>query len=98
MKRVQLPPLTSALPGGQRSQGGVGLHDRDTLFGDVLTARFGGTDGEHRRRRAVTGHAISFWTWRSLCLDQGLSDAEAVDAMTGMILAIAPVLQSEPAR
>jgi AcrR family transcriptional regulator len=73
------------------------LHDRDTLFGDVLTAPFGSTDGGHRRRRAVTGHAISFWTWRSLCLDQGLSDAEAVDAMTGMILAIAPLPQTEPA-
>jgi AcrR family transcriptional regulator len=75
-----------------------GLRDRDTFFREVLAAPFGGTDGEHRRRRAVIGHAISFWTWRSLCLDQGLSDTEAVDAMTGMVLAVTPVPQAEPAR
>jgi AcrR family transcriptional regulator len=75
-----------------------GLRDQDTLFGDVLAAPFGGTGHDHRRLRAVIGHAISFWTWRSLCLDQGLSDTEAVDAMTGMILAVTPVPQAEPAR
>jgi AcrR family transcriptional regulator len=75
-----------------------GLRDRATFFREVLAAPFGGTDGDHRRRRAVIGHAISFWTWRSLCLDQGLSDTEAVDAMTGMVLAVTPVPQAEPAR
>jgi AcrR family transcriptional regulator len=74
------------------------LRDRATFFREVLAAPFGGTDGEHRRRRAVIGHAISFWTWRSLCLDQGLSDTEAVDAMTGMILAVTLVPQAGPAR
>jgi len=75
-----------------------GLRDQDTLFGDVLAAPFGRADGEHRRIRAVIGHAISFWTWRSLCLDHGLSDTEAVDAMTGMILAITPLPRAQPAR
>lgn len=69
----------------------MALRDQDTLFGDVLTASFGGTDDDRRRRRAVVGHAISFWTWHSLCLDHGLTDAEAVDAMTGMVLAITPI-------
>lgn len=27
--------------------------------------------------RAVIGHATSFWTWRSLCTDQCLTDQEA---------------------
>jgi hypothetical protein len=40
------------------------------------------------RLRAVIGHATSFWTWRSLCIDHGLADTEAVDAMTGMVLAL----------
>jgi AcrR family transcriptional regulator len=75
-----------------------GLRDQDTLFGDVLAAPFGRADGEHCRIRAVIGHAISFWTWRSLCLDHGLSDTEAVDAMTGMILAIIPLPRAQPAR
>jgi AcrR family transcriptional regulator len=72
------------------------LRDQDALFGDMLTAPFGGASHEHRRLRAVIGHAISFWTWRSLCLDHGLTDTEAVDAMTGMILATTTVPQAEP--
>lgn len=74
-----------------------GLRDQDTLLRDVLTAPFGGAGDEHRQLRAVIGHATSFWTWRSLCLDHGVTDAEAVDAMTGMILAVTPVPQAEPA-
>jgi AcrR family transcriptional regulator len=74
------------------------LRDWDALFRGVLTAPFGGAGDEQRRLRAAVGHAISFWTWRSLCLDQGLTDTEAVDAMTGMVLAITPMPQTEPAR
>jgi AcrR family transcriptional regulator len=74
------------------------LRDQDTLLGDVLAEPFGGAAHEHPRLRAVIGHAISFWTWRSLCLDHGLTDAEAVDAMTGMVLATTPVPQAKPAQ
>lgn len=84
----------AALPEGHQQA----LRDWDTVFRDVLTAPFGGTAGEHRRLHALVGHAISFWTWRSLCLDHGLTDAEAADAMTGMVLAITPVPQAEPVR
>jgi AcrR family transcriptional regulator len=73
------------------------LREGDTYSRDVLAAPFGGTADEHRRLRAVIGHAISFQTWRSLCIDQGLTDTEAVDAMTGMALAVTPVPQAEPA-
>ena len=41
----------------------------------------------HRRRaavRAAVAHAASFSTWRSLCVDQGLSNAVAVELMVGM--------------
>jgi AcrR family transcriptional regulator len=42
--------------------------------------------GARRRRvEAAVGHAISFPTWRSLVRDQGLSDAEAVDLMYGLV-------------
>jgi AcrR family transcriptional regulator len=74
------------------------LRDGDTLFRDVLTAPFDATDDQHRRLRAAVGHAISFWTWRSLCLGQGLTDTEAVEAMTGMVLAITPTPQARAAR
>jgi AcrR family transcriptional regulator len=84
----------AALPEAQQQA----LRDQETHFCDVLAAPFGRADGQHRRLRAVIGHAISFWTWRSLCLDQGLSDTEAVDAMTGMVLAVTPMPQAEPAQ
>ena len=79
------------------------LRDRDSYFADVLAAPFSavpfnGTGDDYRRLRALTGHATSFWTWRSLCIDHGLPDTEAVDAMTGMILALNPVPQAEPAQ
>jgi AcrR family transcriptional regulator len=41
-----------------------------------------------RRRatvRAAVAHATTFATWRSLCLDQGLSDRAAVELMTGIV-------------
>jgi AcrR family transcriptional regulator len=74
------------------------LRDQDTHLRDLLAAPFGGAGDEQRQRRAVIGHATSFWTWRSLCLDQGLADTEAVDAMTSMVLAISPMPQAEPAQ
>ena len=74
------------------------LRDGDTLARDVLTAPFDRAGQEHRRLRAAIGHAVSFWTWRSLCLDHGLTDTEAADAMTGMVLAVTPVPQAEPAQ
>ena len=72
------------------------LRDRDSYFGDVLAAPFGCAEDDHRRLRAVIGHATSFWTWRSLCIDHGVADTEAVDAMTGMVLAL--TWAGQPAR
>jgi AcrR family transcriptional regulator len=34
--------------------------------------------------RAAVGHATAFGTWRSLCIDQALSDAAAADLMVAM--------------
>ena len=74
------------------------LRDGDTLIRDLLTAPFGGAGDEYRQLRAVIGHATSFWTWRSLCLDQGLTETEAIEVMTGMVLAITPAPQAKAAR
>lgn len=64
------------------------LRDQGNHHRDVLAEPFhGGTSDQLRRLRAVVGHAISFWTWRSLCIDHGLDDHEAVEAMTGMVIA-----------
>ena len=38
-----------------------------------------------RRVRAAVGHALSFDTWRSLVREQGLSEAEAIELMAGLV-------------
>lgn len=40
---------------------------------------------EPRLIRAALGHALAFTTWRSLALDQGLTDAESAAMMTALL-------------
>jgi AcrR family transcriptional regulator len=61
----------------------------DVTYREVLLQAFSVRGSRRRRLRAVLGHAVSFWTWRSLCLEQRLSDSEAVQAMTTLVLATA---------
>lgn len=56
---------------------------------DALLGAFAVRGARRRRVAAVLGHAVSFWTWRSLCLEQGLSQREAVDAVCDLVLATA---------
>ena len=37
--------------------------------------------GARDRERAAIGHALAFATWRSLALDEGLDDAQAIELM-----------------
>lgn len=72
------------------------LRDQDDIHRRVLAEPFGGAARQRRRIRAVTGHAASFWTWHSLCIEQGLRNQEAVGVMTAMILAAAGTPDAEP--
>ena len=74
-----------ALPESHR----LGLQDRHRRHRDLLVGPFGRTGARRQRLRAVLGHATSFATWRSLCVDNGLSNAAAVEAMTALVLATA---------
>jgi hypothetical protein len=65
------------------------IDSADSHYREVLLAPFAGSRPQQRRLRAVLGHAVSFWTWRSLCIEQGLSDREAVEAMATLVLATA---------
>jgi AcrR family transcriptional regulator len=38
-----------------------------------------------KTRRALVGHALAFATWRSLCVEQGLSRRAAVSAMSRLV-------------
>jgi len=63
------------------------LAERDKHHRDILAAPFAAGRGQRRRIRAIIGHASSFWTWHSLCIEQGLTDAEAIEIMTGTVRA-----------
>lgn len=52
--------------------------------GDETDARGGG-----RLLRAVARHLVDFWTWRSLVLQQGLDDDEAVEVAVTLLTAVA---------
>jgi AcrR family transcriptional regulator len=62
---------------------------------DEMTAGLGSVigalaQGRPRRKsvRAALGHALEFETWRSLVRRQGLSQAQAVDAMTRLVSSV----------
>jgi AcrR family transcriptional regulator len=42
------------------------------------------------RVRAALGHALAFHTWRSLAVDEGLDDHQAVELMCGLVAAATP--------
>lgn len=73
----------ATLPPGRRQA----LDDRDGQLRAILLEPFRVGAGRRRPLQAVLGHAVSFWTWRSLCVDHELSDREAVDAMTALAVA-----------
>jgi AcrR family transcriptional regulator len=52
---------------------------RETL----LRGRAGGRAGG--RERAAIGHALAFGTWRSLALDEGLDDGQAIELVTRLV-------------
>ncbi|MGW6174742.1 TetR/AcrR family transcriptional regulator [Arthrobacter sp. NPDC055138] len=73
-----------ALPDKRRRE----LEERNTFFRDALLEPFPASRRSDQLR-AVVGHAVSFWTWRSLCLDNGLSNRDAVQVMTALAAATA---------
>jgi len=75
----------AALPDAIRERNGA----TDARYRDLLLQPFTVSGARRKRLRAVLGHAVSFWTWRSLCLDHRLSDREAVEAMTALVRATA---------
>ena len=61
----------------------------ETTYRVTLLQPFRVRGTRRRKLGAVLGHAISFWTWRSLCLEHGLTDREATEAMTALVMATA---------
>jgi AcrR family transcriptional regulator len=65
------------------------MQGRDDHCRDVLLAAFPERPRGEHRLRAVVGHAVSFWTWRSLCINNHLSNKAAIDAMVELAMNIA---------
>ena len=61
--------------------------ETEERYRKTLLKAFSAQGKRRRKLRAVLGHTVSFWTWRSLCLDHGLTNDEAVDAMTALAMA-----------
>jgi AcrR family transcriptional regulator len=61
------------------------LDVQNSHYRDVLLKPVAATGAHRRRLRGLLGHAIAFSTWRSLCVEQRLSDREAVDAMVVLV-------------
>ena len=69
-----------ALPQARRT----GLESTNAHFRNILLEPFP-EPNRNRRFNATLSHAVSFWTWRSLCHDNGLSNDDAVDVMSTLI-------------
>lgn len=60
---------------------------RDDAMADVLVEGWRLRGAARRRARAAAGHVVSFWTWRSLVVGQGLSSAQAAQLAAAFLLA-----------
>ena len=49
-----------------------------------------GSENDRTQLSAAVGHAINYFTWRSLVREQGLDDRDAATLMIGMILSVSP--------
>jgi len=67
----------------------VRLEMRGKQVRSVLLAAFPAAKRRRPRLRAVVGHAADFWTWRSLCVNHGLIESEAVELMVELASAAA---------
>jgi AcrR family transcriptional regulator len=51
----------------------------------ALVAGWGAEDQQLKRLLAALGHALDFWSWRSLVHEQGLTEEETIELMVGMV-------------
>lgn len=73
----------SALPAAVRDAAAA----REAAYADALVARAGVRGAERRRLRAAAGHVVSYPTWRSLAIEQGLGDAAAMRLAVAFLMA-----------
>lgn len=62
--------------------------EEDQQLADALVVGTG-VRGNARRRLKAAVHAVNFWTWRSLAVEQGLADEEAADLAAALLVGAA---------
>lgn len=60
---------------------------------DVLGTGWDATGDEREVLHALLGHALGFWTWKSLVREQGMDERDAVEAMVGLVRGYASIRQ-----
>lgn len=63
----------------------------------LLTGADVGGGAARRRLRAAVAHVLSFWTWRSLVVEQGLDGDEALELASQFVRSAIPRADLEPA-
>lgn len=65
-----------------------GVLNQFAAISEALVVRSGIRGHRRARLNAVAGHVTSYWTWRSLAVEQDLSQEETVEVATRFILSI----------
>jgi hypothetical protein len=65
------------------------MRDENRRLADLLLDGHATRGDEHRLVRAVARHLLDYRTWRSLAVQQGLTDTEAVDLGVRWLLGVA---------
>ena len=77
----------AAMPAAARET----IRARDAAAAAALIGGDAPAGVDARRLRAVAGHLVSFWTWRSLTHDEGLQEADAIELAVGFLTGAAVV-------
>ncbi len=66
-----------------------------SVMADAIVGGAATSGAQTARLRAVAGHVISFWTWRSLVVEQGLSRGDAVDLVARWLTDAATTVETD---
>jgi hypothetical protein len=81
-------PASSAMPlSVQQARDAANRRLADALLAGY-TGEGSAPDGDGRLLRAVARHLVDYWTWRSLVMQQGLDDDEAVEVAVKLLTAL----------
>lgn len=75
----------TAMPAGLQQA----VREQEAALAEILLVGCGFRGRRRRRMRAAAGHALDYWTWRSLEVEQGLPPDETVDLAVRIVVAAA---------